>query len=88
MSDHECSWVITSDCEDSSKSTILSIYHNIPHTTTGIAPAHLALTQAPRTHLSMSSPSVYQYVKLQLQPTPEQTNDKINIIFIKTEQVW
>ena len=26
----------------------------------------------------MTSPSVYQCVKLQLQPTPEQTNDKVH----------
>ena len=52
-------------------------YRNIPHTTTGVAPAHLILAQAPRTHLSMTSPSLYQRIKPQLQPTPEQTNEKV-----------
>ena len=35
------------------------------------------LAQAPRTHLSMTSPSVYQCVKLQLQPTLDKTNGKL-----------
>ena len=35
------------------------------------------LAQAPHIHLSMTSPSVYQRVKLQLQPTPDQTNGKL-----------
>ena len=55
----------------------LMTYRNIPHTTTGVAPAHLILAQAPRTHLSMTSPSLYQRIKPQLQPTPEQTNEKV-----------
>ena len=33
------------------------------------------LAQAPRSHLSMTSPSVYHQLKQQLQPTPEQSND-------------
>ena len=39
-------------------SDFLMTYRNISHTTTGIAPAHLVLPQAPRTHLSMTSPNV------------------------------
>ena len=49
----------------------------MPHTSTGIPPAHLVLAQAPRFHLSMTSPSVYHQLKQQLQPTPEQSNDKV-----------
>ena len=44
---------------------------------TGIPSAHFALAQAPRTHLSMTSPSVYYRLKPQLQPTLEQSNDKV-----------
>ena len=40
-------------------SNLLLTYHNVLHTTTGISPAHLVLVQAPRTDLSMTSPSVY-----------------------------
>ena len=54
-------------------SDFLRTYRNTPHTITNKAPAHLILSQAPRTHLSMVLPSVYQRVKSQLQPTPEQT---------------
>ena len=50
-------------------SEFLITYQNVPHTTTGLAPAHLVLAQAPCTHLSMTATSVYQRVKLQLQPT-------------------
>ena len=56
----------------------LRTYRNVPHTTTGTAPAHLVLAQAPRTHLSMTLPSVCQYVNLQLRPTPEQTYAKVH----------
>ena len=58
-------------------SDFLRTYRNVPHTTTGTAPVHLVLAQAPRTHLSMTLPSVCQRVKLQLQPTPEQTHAKV-----------
>ena len=55
----------------------LRTYRNVPHTTTGILPAQLVLAQAPCTHLSMTLPSVYNRLKQQLQPTPEQSNDKV-----------
>ena len=58
-------------------SGFLRTYHNTPHTTTGLAPSHLVLAVAPRTHLSMTSPSVYRRVKSQSQPTPDQTNVKV-----------
>ena len=58
-------------------SEFLMTYYNVPHTATGIAPAHLVLAQAPRTHLSMTSPSVYQRIKLQLQPTAERSYEKV-----------
>ena len=41
----------------------LRTYHNVPHTSTGIPPAHLVLAQAPRTHLSITSPRVYYRLK-------------------------
>ena len=50
------------------------ICHNIPLTTTGVTSAHL---KASRTHLAMTLPSVYQCMKPQQQPTPEQTNEKV-----------
>ena len=55
----------------------LRTYRNVPHTFTGIPPAHLVLAQAPRTHLSMTPPSVYYCLRQQLQPTPEQSNDRV-----------
>ena len=54
-------------------SDFLRTYRNTPHTVTNRAPAHIILSQAPRTHLSMVLPSICQRVKLRLQPTPEQT---------------
>ena len=61
----------------SSIADFLRTYRNVPHTTTGIPPAHLVLAQALRTHLSMTSPSVYHRLKQQLQPTPEQSTNKV-----------
>ena len=46
----------------SSIADFLRIYHNVPHTTTGIPPVHLVLAQAPRTHLSMTSPSALEEI--------------------------
>ena len=51
----------------------LRTYRNVPHSTTNLAPAHLMLAQAPRTHLAMTLPNVANRVKKQLVSNPTQT---------------